>query len=168
MVRSIFVCLLFLLIFGQSHGACAGDFQETGKETEMSDYKGPQDTPKVWKRDSAEKMMQPYIEEAKKTYPQAKARFQSGLPAGYNFLVTINLHEKNIHENAFMAVLKISDGKVTARLTTELIQVKSFRYGQVYVFPESEVLDWTILSPDGKEEGNFIGKFLDGYYKTHP
>ena len=26
-----------------------------------------------------------------------------------------------------------------------------------------EVLDWTISKPDGTEEGNFVGKFLDTY-----
>lgn len=53
-------------------------------------------------------------------------------------------------------------------LATELIKLKSYLHGKLYVFPESEVVDWTILSPDGKEEGNFVGKFLDEYYKTHP
>ncbi len=166
MVRSIIVCMLFMVVFGQSQAACAGDFQ--GKETEMSDYKGPQDKPKEWGGDSAERMMQPYIEEAKRTYPQAKARFQSGLPAGYSFFVTIDLHENNMHENAFMAVRKISDGNVTAVLATKLTNVKSYQYGKQYVFPESEVVDWTITSPDGKEEGNFVGRFLDEYYRTHP
>ncbi len=134
----------------------------------MSDYKGPQDTPREFRGDFIVKMRQPYVEEAKRTYPQARARFQSGLPAGYRFLVTIDLNENNIKENAFMDVRKISDGKVTAVLATELIKLKSYLHGKLYVFPESEVVDWTILSPDGKEEGNFVGKFLDEYYKTHP
>ncbi len=160
--------MLFIVVFGQSQDACAGDFQGMGKETGMSDSNGPQDTPREWGRDSIERMRQPYIEEAKRTYPQAKARFQSGLPAGYSFLVTIDLHENNLHENAFMAVRKISDGKVTAVLATKLMRVKSHQYGNVYIFPESEVVDWTIMSPDGKEEGNFVGRFLDEYYRTHP
>jgi hypothetical protein len=166
MLRAIFVCMLFTVVPSQSLAACAGDVQ--GKETEMSDYKGPQDKPREWGRDFAERMRQPYIEEAKRTYPQARARFQSGLPAGHRFFVTIDIHENNIHENAFMAVRKILDGKVTAVLATKLIKVKSYQYGKLYVFPESEVFDWTITSPDGKEEGNFVGRFLDEYYSTHP
>lgn len=133
----------------------------------MSDYNGPQDTPREWKKDSAETMMRPYIEEARRTYPQAKARFQSGLPAGYRFFVTVDLQEKNAQENAFMAVRKISDGRITAVLATKLVKLTSHHYGEELVFPESEVLDWTITSPDGKEEGNFVGKFLDEYYRTH-
>jgi len=134
----------------------------------MSDYKRPQDTPREWGAKSIVEMRQPYVEEARRTYPQAKARFQSGLPAGYSFMVTIDLHDNNGSENAFMAVRKISDGKVLAALTTRLIKVKSYQYGILYVFSESQVLDWTIMSPDGKEEGNYVGKFLDEYYKTHP
>jgi hypothetical protein len=161
--------MLFIVVFCQSQAACAGDFQQRGEEeTGMSDSKGPQDTPMDWRRDLILRLRQPYIEEAKRTYPQAKARFQSGLPAGYSFFVTIDLYENNIPENAFMAVRKISDGKVTAVLATKLIRVKSYQYGKLYVFPESEVLDWTITYPDGKEEGNFVGKFLDEYYRTNP
>ncbi|MFZ0945819.1 MAG: hypothetical protein WB930_09110 [Syntrophobacteraceae bacterium] len=168
MVKSIFACMLFMVISGLSQAAWAGDFQESGKDTGMSDYKGPQDTPMEWRGDSIAILRQPYVEEAKRTYSQAKARFRSGLPAGYTFLVTIDLHENNVNENAYMAVRKISDGKITAVLVTKLIRVKSYQYGMQCVFPESMVVDWTIISPDGKEEGNFVGKFLDEYYKTHP
>ena len=28
-------------------------------------------------------------------------------------------------------------------------------------FNEKDILDWLIAKPDGSEEGNFIGKFLD-------
>jgi hypothetical protein len=160
--------MLFMVASAQSQATWAGDFQERGKETGMSDYKGPQDTPREWRSDLIAILRQPYVEEARRTYPQAKARFQSGLPAGYRFLVTIDLHEDNFYESSFMAVRKISDGKVTAVVATKLIKVKSYQYGKLYVFPESEVLDWTIMSPDGKEEGNFVGKFLDEYYRTHP
>ena len=106
----------------------------------MPDYKGPQDTPRDWRGDLIVRMRQPYVEEARRTYPQAKARFRSGLPAGYSFFVTIDLYENNIPENAYMAVRKISDGKVTAVLATKLIEVKSYQYGKPYVFPESEVV----------------------------
>ncbi|MGA2735580.1 MAG: hypothetical protein ABSG35_23675 [Syntrophobacteraceae bacterium] len=168
MVRSIFASLLIIVISSLSQAAWAGDSHERGEETGMSDYRGPQDTPREFGRNFIVKMRQPYVEEAKRTYPQAKARFQSGLPAGYRFLVTIDLQENNINENAFMDVRKISDGKVTAVLATELIRVKSYQFGKLYVFPESEVVDWTITSPDGKEEGNFVGKCMDEYYRTHP
>jgi hypothetical protein len=45
---------------------------------------------------------------------------------------------------------------------------RAFRPGrhssrQSITVPESEVLDWTIARPDGSEEGNFIGKYLDSH-----
>ncbi len=167
-MRSIFVCVaVLLLIVGASHLAYANDFQESGKKSTMSDYKGPQDTPRIWGSE-IEKLRQPYIDEAIKTYPNAKARFHAGLPIGYRFFVTVDLREYNIHENAFMAVSSISEGQITATIATKLIKVKSYQYGQELTFPESKVLDWTITSPDGKEEGNYIGKFLDEYYRKHP
>jgi hypothetical protein len=30
-----------------------------------------------------------------------------------------------------------------------------------YSFQESELVDWLISRPDGSEEGNVVGKFLD-------
>ena len=36
------------------------------------------------------------------------------------------------------------------------------------MFPESELVDWVITHPDGIEEGNVVGKFLDEWQKTHP
>ena len=36
-------------------------------------------------------------------------------------------------------------------------------FGDSYQFSESDLLDWLITHPDGSEEGNFVGKFLDSY-----
>lgn len=168
MVRAKYlIFFVMLFIVNQHQSSFAADLQKTGGKSQMSDYNGPQDTPREWGSE-IERMRQPYIEKAKKTYPNAKARFQTGLPNGYRFFVTIDLQEKNIQENAFMAVQSISGGKITATIATKLQQIKSHQYGEGLVFPESMVLDWTITSPGGKEEGNFIGKFLDEYYRTHP
>ncbi len=37
------------------------------------------------------------------------------------------------------------------------------RRQQEYSFNEDELLDWLISKPDGSEEGNVVGKFLDTY-----
>ena len=36
--------------------------------------------------------------------------------------------------------------------------------GQFYSLPESQLIDWMIAKPDGTEEGNEVGKFLDTYH----
>jgi hypothetical protein len=35
--------------------------------------------------------------------------------------------------------------------------------GDRYATAETELLDWLITKPDGTEEGNVVGKFLDTY-----
>ena len=40
--------------------------------------------------------------------------------------------------------------------------------GDPYTFPEGELVDWLITHPDGSEEGNVVGKFLDEWQKTRP
>ncbi|MBK7538639.1 MAG: hypothetical protein IPI49_25370 [Myxococcales bacterium] len=40
--------------------------------------------------------------------------------------------------------------------------------GDPVQFSEQEVEDWTISRPDGSEEGNVVGKFLDTWHQTHP
>jgi hypothetical protein len=41
--------------------------------------------------------------------------------------------------------------------------VHGYSLGDRYAFPESELRDWLITRPDGTEEGNFVGRFLDSY-----
>ena len=38
-----------------------------------------------------------------------------------------------------------------------------YHLGDDYKFPESDLRDWMIAKPDGTEEGNVVGKFLDSY-----
>jgi len=35
--------------------------------------------------------------------------------------------------------------------------------GQRITIPESKIDNWVIVRPDGTEEGNYVGKFLDHY-----
>jgi hypothetical protein len=107
----------------------------------------------------------PYIAKGKATYPAAKKRYLAGLPRGYTFTVRKHLvdpgGERN--EEMFVYVDSIKDGKVYGRIASELRSVRAYRQGQRISFPESEVWDWTIIHPDGREEGNYVGKFIDMY-----
>jgi hypothetical protein len=104
----------------------------------------------------------PHVEKAMASYPAAKSRYLAGLPAGETFLVTTLLRDEQGHfESAFVVVERIADRQVTGQIATQLDLVRGYRNGQTISFPESEVLDWTITKPDGSEEGNFVGKFLD-------
>ena len=44
---------------------------------------------------------------------------------------------------------------------TELISLKKLHNGDPVTVKEAELVDWMIARPDGSEEGNVVGKFLD-------
>ena len=117
-----------------------------------------------------EKAIAHCIVEARTSYPQAKLRFLKGLPPGNHFSVTTRLVDPDGKiEQVFISVIGInpSTNVVTGRIANQIQFVRTFRTGQTISFPESRVLDWTIVSPDGAEEGNYIGKFIDAYRMNH-
>jgi len=110
----------------------------------------------------------PYIDKARQSYPQAKKRFLAGLPPKHSLFVTISLRDRTgNYEQAFIAVQKIEGGNITGRIWNDIAVVSGYKFGDRYTFPESELIDWLITHPDGTEEGNFVGKFLDEYQKTN-
>ena len=127
----------------------------------------PKDKPGSATRDQVprfERAIAPYVAKARATYPDAKNRFLAGLPPKQMFFITTRLHDKDGKwEQAFIQVQSIKDGKVTGTISSDLVIVKTFKIGQTYNFPECDMLDWVITKPDGTEEGNFVGHFLDTY-----
>ncbi len=106
----------------------------------------------------------PYVSNARATYPQAKKRFLAGLPAGQSFFITTRLSDPSGGiEQVFIAVKSIQDGAVTGRIWSDVVSVKGYKRGDTYTFKEADMLDWLITKPDGSEEGNAVGKFLDTY-----
>jgi len=116
-------------------------------------------------RDALMKAEVSYIAKARTTYPAAKKRYLAGLPRGYRFEVRKRLADPGgaAFEEVFIEVDSIKAGKVYGRIGSELGAVRSYRQWQRISFPESEVLDWTIVHPDGREERNYVGKFIDTY-----
>lgn len=106
-----------------------------------------------------------YVEQARKTYAEVRARFLAGLPSRHVFFVTARLHDSaGRWEQVFIEVKEISDGKIKGLIANDIANVAGYKLGDSYTFPESELLDWTISKPDGTEEGNVVGKFLDTYH----
>ena len=109
-----------------------------------------------------DKLIKPYVEQAKKTLPQAKEKFQKGLRAGEAFFLVIRIFDSNgNYEQVFVRVEEWNDENIQGNIANDLNTVKGFTFGQSIEFNENSVLDWLISKPDGTEEGNFIGKFLD-------
>jgi uncharacterized protein YegJ (DUF2314 family) len=111
------------------------------------------------------KAEEPCIEKGRATYPAAKKRFLAGLPRGYAFQVRKRLRDAASadFEEVFVHVDAIKESVVHGHILNKVEAVHSFHQGQQISFPESEVLDWTIVHPDGQEEGNYVGKFIDTY-----
>jgi hypothetical protein len=125
----------------------------------------PKDKPSpIPSPDRFERAIAPYVTQARTTYPQAKQRFLAGLPAGQSFFLTARLSDRKGNvEQVFIAVRTIRDGIVSGRIWNDVMHVEGFRRGDSFTFPEREMVDWLITKPDGSEEGNAVGKFLDTY-----
>ena len=110
-----------------------------------------------------------YVEKARRMYPEAKKRYLAGLPAGHHFFAITNLRDgSGASEQVFVAVAAIKGDRITGRIASDIIGVNGFKNGDTHTFLESELVDWLITRPDGSEEGNVVGKFLDEWQKTHP
>src|SRR5438132_9708864 len=134
------------------------------------DYpKTPADKPKhvegAQQASDVDRAIAPYVAKARKTYPAAKKRFLAGLPPKYLFSLTTKLWDRSHtkFEVVFVVAEKISNGKVTGHLATHTKQPVGYNFGDQISFPESQVMDWTIVHADGTEEGNVVGKFMDTY-----
>lgn len=114
--------------------------------------------------DALVRTLAPYVQQAHATYPAAKQRFLAGLPARETFFVTVRLTDSlQHHEQVFVVVDSIVGDRIAGRLWSQIDLVRGFRLRQPYATTEREIVDWMIAKPDGSEEGNVVGKFLDTY-----
>ncbi|HEX6718571.1 MAG TPA: DUF2314 domain-containing protein [Pyrinomonadaceae bacterium] len=160
-IKLILTCMLFIV------AASATAFsQQPGQEINVAPN-APKDKPVNAKEDEVrqvEEAIKPYVEMARKTYPQAKERFLKGLPPKHTFFITTRLYDAaGRYEQVFIAVKEIKDGKIRGLIWSDIRLISEYKHGDSYTFPESELIDWTISKPDGTEEGNYVGKFLDTY-----
>ncbi len=109
----------------------------------------------------------PYVAKARGSYPAAKKRYLAGLPRDHTFAVWIRLYQndkksrENRHEDVFVVVEQIKEGKIRGYINNKLDLLRNYQNGERIEFPESDVKNWAIVRPDGSEEGNDVGKFLE-------
>jgi uncharacterized protein YegJ (DUF2314 family) len=116
----------------------------------------------IW--NAMDRAMQPYIAQARASWPRVRQRFLGGLPPRQSFFVTALLvDDADRREQVFIAVDTIRDGRISGKIWNRVDVVHGFHLGDRYSLPESDLRDWLITKPDGSEEGNFVGKFLDKY-----
>ena len=106
--------------------------------------------------------VQPAVDEARKTFPTAKARYLAGLPAGSHFYVTTRLRDRaGKMEQVFVLVDAIRGETIDGRIWSDIVGIEGYSQGEALKVLESDVIDWTILDAEGREEGNYVGKLLD-------
>lgn len=127
----------------------------------------PQDKPVASNAEQVKKFedaIAPYVKKAQETLPEAKKKYLAGLPQGQIFYVTIKLYDASKkYEQVFVRVTSWKGETIEGILSSDISLIHNHSRGEKLSFNESEVLDWTISKPDGTEEGNFVGKFLDTY-----
>jgi len=152
----IFVCSLLI---------CANSYGQNSNEAPLAEN-APTDKPHNLKgADQLEKydaLIAPYVEKAQKTLPKAKKKYSKGLKDGQAFFLTTRIYDSfGNYEQIFVRVSSWEKENVSGTIANQLNAVEEFSFGQTITFPESDILDWLITNPDGSEEGNFVGKYLD-------
>ena len=112
-------------------------------------------------RDELERAIAPYIEQARKSYPDAKKRYLAGLPPGHRFSIVTKLHSPGGVEAVFVTVAGIKGDQVTGHIASAVRGVAGYKAGDSYTLSERDIVDWVIVRPDGSEEGNLVGKFVE-------
>jgi uncharacterized protein YegJ (DUF2314 family) len=119
--------------------------------------------------DALDRAIAPYLEQARRSYPDAKQRFLAGLPAGHKFAVVTELHSAGKSETVFIAVQRIDGDRITGWINNDIRLVTGYKAGDSYTLAETDLIDWVVVRPDGSEEGNIVGKFLDTWQPPpHP
>ena len=103
------------------------------------------------------------VREALRTLPQAKKKFLAGLPEGDQFLLSVRVMATDTSFRQVSArVLGWHGTTVQALLLPAHTAAAATPAEPLPVsFPETAVLDWTLLRASGREEGNYVGRYTD-------
>jgi uncharacterized protein YegJ (DUF2314 family) len=103
----------------------------------------------------------PCVAAARATYPDAKKRFLMHRPSDGTFSLLTEIRSVGRKESVFVTVLDIHGDQITGTISNDIVQVVGFHRGDRHTFAESEIIDWVFSRPDGTEDGNVVGKFLE-------
>jgi uncharacterized protein YegJ (DUF2314 family) len=162
--------LLMLLSFAVFHQSLWSQTSSQADRDKLSPRpeNAPKDKPVTSSHDQVmtfEDAIAPYVARARATLPDVKKRFAKGLNKGEVLFVTIRLYGPDKkYEQVFVEVKSWKGQTINGLLSTAPELVKSHHQGEKLVVDEKDVYDWTISKPDGTEEGNFVGNFLDTYH----
>jgi len=102
------------------------------------------------------------VREALRTLPQAKKKFLAGLPEGDQFLLSVRVVATDTSfRQASARVLGWRGNTVQALLLPAATDSAMPAEPTPVSFPETAVVDWTLLRASGREEGNYVGRYTD-------
>jgi hypothetical protein len=102
------------------------------------------------------------VREALRTLPQAKKKFLAGLPNGDQFLLSVRVIATDTSfRQASARVLGWHGNTVQALLLPNASDAAPAAEPTPVSFPETAVVDWTLLRASGREEGNYVGRYTD-------
>lgn len=101
------------------------------------------------------------LKEARRTLGQARQRYQRGLPAGSFYLTARVLNESATPEPVLVRVAAWQGSRISGHIVRATADGGAVIATAPIEFEEPDVLDWLVLRPNGAEEGNYLGKFLE-------
>ncbi|SNC76363.1 hypothetical protein SAMN06265337_3348 [Hymenobacter gelipurpurascens] len=108
-----------------------------------------------------EKLPEAPLKEARRTFAQTRQRYSRGLPPGSQLYLTAQiLNEAAVPEPVVVRVASWEAGRVVGHIVRLHSDGTSVAAAPAE-FEEAAVLDWALLRPNGSEEGNHLGKFLE-------
>ena len=161
MVKALFKNLIFFFLPIFFVSSCG----QNGNKSPLSDNAPtdkPHDVQDTEQLEEYDALIAPYVEKAQNTLPKAKKKYLKGLKAGQAFFLITRIYDtQGNSEQVFVSITSWDKNNVSGTIANQLSTVSGFSFGQTITFPESDILDWLITNPDGSEEGNFVGKYLD-------
>ena len=146
--------LLALLVFGTAETAAA----QTAAPVVLTAATAPAGVRPALARDQT--ALADPVREALRTLPQAKKRFLAGLPDGDQFLLSVRVAASDTSfRQASARVLGWRGNTVQALLLPAEADSATPAEPTPVSFPETAVVDWTLLRASGREEGNYVGRY---------
>jgi hypothetical protein len=110
---------------------------------------------------SSDREYQRLIQKARSELPGVRERFQRGLPSNHHLFITTVVRHANSAEQLFVSVRDWSNADVVDGLIASQAHTPGYRAGDPIKVAMGDIIDWTISRPDGSEEGNALGKYLE-------
>ena len=113
-----------------------------------------------------EKLIAPYIEKARETFPAVKKKYIAGDYVREKRVldVQINLVDKDgTKEMVFVHVTQCLGNRFQGIVTNEIELLKEYKKGDTVSFTQDQVKNWVVVDSQGNEEGNYVGKAIEAF-----